>query len=163
MQCWQANELLLLLVAVNGMPVLVGILAGTWLDTPLDGGKVLRDGSRLFGPSKTLRGLAIGILAGALAAPLAGLDGSSGAAFGALSMLGDLGTSFVKRRLGYPSSDSRPLLDQLPECLLPMVMLKPLLDTGFSEILAATAAFTVLDLLITRFLRRLRPHAGDAG
>lgn len=163
MQYWQVNELLLLLVAANGMPVIVGLVAGPRLDTPLDGGKVLQDGFRLLGPSKTIRGVVIATLAGALAAPLAGLDGVWGAAFAGLSMLGDLGTSFVKRRLGYPPSCSRPLLDQLPECLLPMVLLKPVLNTGIAEILVATGIFTVLDLVITRLLLRLRPHAGDAG
>jgi CDP-diglyceride synthetase len=163
MQFWHVNELLLLLVAANGMPVVAGLLAGRHLAAPLDGGRILRDGFRLFGPSKTIRGLAIAILAGALAAPLAGVEVTTGAAFGGLSMLGDLATSFVKRRLGYPASHSCPLLDQFPECLLPMTLLKPALDAGFAEILVATGAFTVIDLLITRLLRLLRQRAGDAG
>jgi hypothetical protein len=157
MQFWLVNELLLMLVAVNGAPVVIAMLVGRRWNAPLDAGLVLRDGYRLLGPSKTVRGLIAAILAGVLAAPLADIDHIHGAIFGCLAMTGDLASSFLKRRLGYSASCSRPLLDQLPECLLPLLALQPVLAAGLPEILAATVAFTVIDLMLTRATRPAQP------
>jgi CDP-2,3-bis-(O-geranylgeranyl)-sn-glycerol synthase len=68
-------------------------------------------------------------------------------------MLGDLASSFCKRRLGLRSGHPAPLLDQLPETLLPLWVMLPALDASALEIAAAIAAFTVIDLLFTRLLR----------
>jgi CDP-diglyceride synthetase len=163
MQIWLANELLLMLVVVNGAPVALGLLARRRLDTPVDGGLVLRDGRRLLGPSKTVRGVIAAILAGSAAAPLADLTYLQGAIFGSLAMAGDLVSSFLKRRLGHASSHSCPVLDQLPESLLPLLVVNPHLHAGPPEILVAAAAFTVIDLLVTRIIRPVNRRAGDAG
>lgn len=157
MQYWLVNELLLMLVATNGTPVVIAMLAGRRWNAPLDGGLTLRDGHRLLGPSKTVRGLIAAILAGALVAPLADINHIYGAIFGCLAMVGDLGSSFLKRRLGYTASCSRPLLDQLPECLLPLLVLQPVFAAGLPEILAATGAFIMIDLLVTRLIRPVQP------
>jgi CDP-diglyceride synthetase len=157
MRFWLVNELLLMLVVVNATPVVLGILARHRLGAPLDGGLILRDGYRLLGPSKTVRGVIAAILAGSAAAPLADLSHLQGAIFGGLAMIGDLGSSFLKRRLGFSSSYSCPVLDQLPESLLPFLALKPHLDAGLPEILAATAAFIVIDLLLTRIIHPGQP------
>jgi CDP-2,3-bis-(O-geranylgeranyl)-sn-glycerol synthase len=157
MQFWLVDELLLMLVVTNGAPVVVGILAGHHWNIPLDGGLIMQDGYRLLGPSKTIRGLVSAILAGALASPLADLSYIVGASFGCLAMIGDLGSSFLKRRLGYAASCSRPMLDQLPECLLPLLVFQPAFASNLSEILAATGAFIALDLLVTRILRPSQP------
>jgi CDP-2,3-bis-(O-geranylgeranyl)-sn-glycerol synthase len=157
MQFWLVDELLLMLVATNGFPVVVGILAGHRWNTPLDGSLVMQDGYRLLGPSKTIRGLIAAILAGTLASPLADLSYVVGASFGCLAMIGDLGSSYLKRRLGYTASCSRPLLDQLPECLLPLLVLQPIFASNLPEILTATGAFIAFDLLVTRLLRPFQP------
>jgi len=80
---------------------------------PIDGGRTWSDGKRLFGDGKTWRGLMAGVLAGAAVGflqifhqgnfdltalpahtPLSGVLFASGA------LLGDIGKSFFKRRLG---------------------------------------------------------------
>jgi CDP-2,3-bis-(O-geranylgeranyl)-sn-glycerol synthase len=140
-------ELIVLLVIANGAPLLAGALLGGRFATPLDGGLRLADGHSLLGPAKTVRGLLSSILATALAAPLFGLSPVLGAGFGLLAMSGDLLSSFTKRRLGIDSSRSAPLLDQLPETLLPLLVMRPALEAGYSEILSAALVFGVIDWL----------------
>ncbi len=93
----------------------------------IDGGRVLRDGYRLFGDGKTWRGLGGGILAGVLlglvqwgVGPLADPELSWGAFPGALlpiavlpagALLGDLLGAYVKRRAGKPRGARTPGLD----------------------------------------------------
>ena len=50
-------QILLLLVATNGAPVLAAYFMGRRGDLPVDFGKRLGDGRALFGSSKTWRGL----------------------------------------------------------------------------------------------------------
>ncbi len=139
-------ELLLLLVTANGAPLIVGLLLGTRLDRPLDGNLRFLDGRPLLGPSKTIRGLISAVMATALLAPLLGLPPARGAAFGLLAMSGDLLSSFIKRRLRIAPSHSAPLLDQLPETLIPLVILYPLLGATASEALIAVLIFIAIDL-----------------
>ena len=97
---------------------------------PMDFGKTLADGERLFGDGKTWRGLVGGTLSGALlgllltlpfAAWAPGSTWSFGApveAFGASAilalgaLLGDLVGAFVKRRMHMPRGAKAPVLDQ---------------------------------------------------
>lgn len=147
-------DLVLLLVIANGTPFLIRLLAGDRFDRPLDGNLEFSDGHPLLGPSKTVRGLLGAVLVTALLAPLFALTPQQGAAFGLLAMLGDLASSFTKRRLGIMTSRSAPLLDQLPEALLPMLVMQPLLAVSLDEILLATAVFMTFDLLVS-WLREL--------
>jgi CDP-2,3-bis-(O-geranylgeranyl)-sn-glycerol synthase len=140
-------ELILLLVIANATPLLVGVLAGGRLDTPLDGNRRFIDGRPLFGPAKTFRGVASSIAATAIVAPLFGLTFTQGAAFGLLTMLGDLLSSFAKRRLGIAASRSAPLLDQLPETLLPLLLLQPVMGFSTREMLMAALVFGIIDWL----------------
>jgi CDP-2,3-bis-(O-geranylgeranyl)-sn-glycerol synthase len=85
--------------------------------TPIDFGRALSDGDRIFGDGKTWRGLLslpFAILDPASSwsfGPPAGAFGVSAVlAFGAL--LGDLGGAFIKRRMHKPRGAKAPLLDQ---------------------------------------------------
>ena len=97
--------------------------------TPIDFGRSLRDGRRVFGDGKTWRGLAAGIASGVVLGLLLHIAGSTvspalsfgpTAATAALAivflsvgaLLGDLGGAFVKRRLGKPRGAPAPGLDQ---------------------------------------------------
>jgi CDP-2,3-bis-(O-geranylgeranyl)-sn-glycerol synthase len=77
----------------------------------------------------------------------------TGAVFGALALAGDLFSSFIKRRLGCTSGQSIAFLDQLPEALLPMFVLRRVLGLETWTIAGTAAVFTALDVLT----RRLRP------
>ena len=147
MQLTTVLELSLLLVIANAVPLLVGIVLGRRFDAPLDGGLRLADSRPLLGASKTVRGLIASLVATTLAAPLLGLPPAQGAEFALLAMLGDLLSSFTKRRLGIATSRSAPLLDQLPESLLPLLVLQPELGASGTEILAAVLIFVVIDWL----------------
>lgn len=156
MRTWLIIDLILLLIIANAAPVIISLLLGRHGNRPLDGNHLLADGHPLLGPSKTIRGVFAAVLCTALAAPLFDLGWLQGAGFGLLAMLGDIGSSFTKRRLGLDSGHSVPLLDQLPETLLPLWVLQPALGMTPPEMLAAVAVFIVIDLLLSRLLRTLR-------
>jgi CDP-diglyceride synthetase len=158
MRLWLLGELVLLLVVANATPVILSLLLGNRWKQPVDQGILLSDGRPLLGPSKTLRGIIGSITVCALLAPLFDLNHLQGAGFGALAMLGDLASSFCKRRLGLRSGHPAPLLDQLPETLLPLWVMLPALNASALEIAAAIAAFTVIDLLFTWLLRSYQTH-----
>lgn len=149
-------KLLLLLAAANGTPVLTRWFVKDWANASLDGGRRLADGRPLFGPSKTIRGLVCAIAATALVAPLLGFPAIVGLAVGAAAMLGDLISSFVKRRLGLPSSAMALGLDQIPESLLPLIVLWPILTLTLADIVLILVAFFGGELLLSRLLYRLR-------
>ena len=151
----EINILLLLFVA-NGAPILARRLFGNKLALPLDGGAVFVDGRRLFGRSKTLRGLLIACLASGAVAPLFGLTVLQGLLFGFLSLLGDLLSSFVKRRLGKEPSSMALGLDQIPESLLPLLVFKTTLALSWSNIGVIVVLFFLCELVLSKILYKLQ-------
>src|SRR5690348_3592320 len=97
-------QLIVLLALANGTPVIVKKLLGDRFAYPLDGGARFWDGRPWLGASKTIRGIMLSIAVTSLAAPLLGLGIRVGLIVGSLAMLGDLLSSFVKRRLNLASS-----------------------------------------------------------
>jgi CDP-2,3-bis-(O-geranylgeranyl)-sn-glycerol synthase len=75
---------------------------------------------------------------------------------GLAAMLGDLLSSFLKRRLGLASSARALGLDQLPESLLPTAVVAGPLDLSAPQVCGIAAAFFALELLLSRLLYRLR-------
>jgi hypothetical protein len=146
---------LLLLGIANGTPVLAKKLLKDRFAAPLDAGMKLGDGQPLFGASKTARGLVVSIAATTLAAGLLGLDWSTGAIFAAASMGGDLMSSFIKRRLGLALHAQALGLDQIPEALLPMLLLPTTLHLSAADIAVTVAAFVILELALSWLLFRL--------
>ena len=116
MQPLMILKLLILLAVANGTPVLAKALLGDRLARPLDGGAVFVDGRPLFGPTKTIRGILVSLVATPLAAWLIGLSWHLGVVVAALAIAGDLLSSFVKRRMGLASSSMAIGLDQIPSC-----------------------------------------------
>jgi hypothetical protein len=114
-------KLLVLLTLANGTPIVAKKILGPRFSFPVDAGINFRDRRPLFGPSKTIRGIVVSILVTTAAAPLLGLDFGVGATVAVAAMAGDLISSFVKRRLNFPSSSQALGLDQIPESLLPML------------------------------------------
>jgi CDP-2,3-bis-(O-geranylgeranyl)-sn-glycerol synthase len=149
-------SVLLLLGVANFTPILVKKLLGDRLAAPLDGGWMLPDGQPLFGPSKTIRGVLASIACTALAAPLLGFDWKLGAILAGSSMLGDLASSFTKRRLRLRVHAQAFGLDQVPEALLPLVVAQPQLGLTAIEIAGIVLAFVILELLLSRVFFELR-------
>jgi CDP-2,3-bis-(O-geranylgeranyl)-sn-glycerol synthase len=148
-------RLLLLLAAANVAPILGKRLLGARAGWPVDGGRRFLDGRPLLGPSKTWRGLLLGTAAGALLAPLLGFTWAVGAMAGLLSLAGDLLASFTKRRLGVPSSGQAFGLDQVPEALLPLLVLRETLDLSWPVLAGVTLAFLLLETPAARLSYRL--------
>ncbi|MHA2423205.1 MAG: CDP-2,3-bis-(O-geranylgeranyl)-sn-glycerol synthase [Candidatus Thorarchaeota archaeon] len=131
----------------NSMPVLFG--GGR----PIDGGRYYKDGRRILGDGKTIRGFVVGVFLGTmtgigqfLAAPYLHplleiyvvvtpamehvLYMTIPAAFllslGALT--GDLVGSFIKRRIDIKSGNPSPVLDQLGFILMGLIFAAPILQ-----------------------------------
>ena len=159
---WEKTVLLLLLIVANGAPILVAWRLGSRWAWPLDAGLVWRDGRRLLGESATLRGLVAAVVATALVAWVLGLG--LGALIGFLAMAGDALSSLIKRRLGLEPGAKATGLDQIPEALLPLLVLAgPLgLQLPWLDLTLLVVAFMIFDMVVSGPLYRLhlrrQPH-----
>lgn len=140
----------LLLVTSHSTPAVAGGLMGPRWAWPIDAGLMLRDGRPLFGASKTWRGLALALSASTLATSLLLERPGLGLAFAALAMAGDLASSFVKRRRGLPPHADALFIDQLPECLLPLVVLRGALSMSWTDLLLLVVLFVPANLIANR-------------
>ena len=147
--------LLLLVLVANGAPVLAQRLL-PFAPRPLDGGLRLRDGQRLFGETKTVRGIVAALLATITVSLLLGFGWPLGLIIAMFAMLGDLFSSFIKRRLGMRSSSMALGLDQVPEALFPLLAVRWLVELALPEIGTLVVLFFILELLLSRILYRLR-------
>jgi len=150
------GKILALLGIANGTPIIARKLLGDRFAQPLDGGFRWFDGRPLFGASKTIRGLTLSIACTALAAPLLGIEAVLGAGLASASMLGDLASSFVKRRLGLRPHSQALGLDQVPESLLPLALLHQPLGLGPGDIAVLLVLFVLFEIVLSRLLYRLR-------
>jgi hypothetical protein len=146
---------LLLLVAANATPVAAARLFGSRFDLPIDAIVARRGKQPLFGAHKTWRGLIAGVLACALIGALLPSGAWVGLGVGLLALGGDLASSFAKRRMQLQSGYSAPLLDQLPESLLPLLVFGDALALSGSAVLGTALAFTLLDLVISPWREKL--------
>jgi CDP-2,3-bis-(O-geranylgeranyl)-sn-glycerol synthase len=155
-----AGELraLLLLLAANGGPWLAARMLGNRWGAPVDMGLTLADGRRLLGSHKTWRGLLAGVLCTAAAASLTGLTWVIGVGFAALSLLGDLLSSACKRRLGRAPGVGVPLVDQVPESLLPVALLALPLGLDMMGVVIVVLVFALLNMISSLF----RHHRSSA-
>jgi CDP-2,3-bis-(O-geranylgeranyl)-sn-glycerol synthase len=133
--------------------------------TPIDFGRNFSDGHRIFGAGKTFRGLFFGVLAGIITGmlliwlsgifdltflPQHTLISVSLLALGAL--LGDLGKSFIKRRMGIVRGEKWPIADQL-DLVAGALVLLVLFDPGW--LLAyLTPSILIIILILTIVLHR---------
>jgi CDP-archaeol synthase len=156
------GQLLTLLAVANGTPVIAARIFENALSFPLDGDATLRDGRPLFGSSKTLRGVVLAIVVTSAIAPLIGLQLWIGTLIAVMAMLGDLFSSFMKRRLGLAPSEKALGLDHIPESLLPMLACALVLPLTIADVVVATLMFFVGALILSPLLFKLgirdRPH-----
>ena len=153
---------LLLLLVANGAPILARKLFDQRFDRPIDGGIEFFDGKPLLGPKKTYRGLIASVIMTSLAAIVLDLPAWIGVLVALLSMLGDLISSFIKRRMGLDSSDKSLGIDQIPESLIPLWVLHDELGLNTLDILVLVVMFFILEIFLSRILYHLnirdRPH-----
>jgi CDP-diglyceride synthetase len=155
MQLQLIFEFVLLLAITNGTPVIAEKLFGGFLAYPLDAGKAFIDGQPLFGSSKTIRGIILAVIANSACAPMFGIAWTIGFLIGLAAMVGDLSSSFVKRRMGYPPSSKALGLDQIPESLLPALVCKSLLALTVADVILIVALFSVGELFLSRLLFKM--------
>lgn len=136
----------LLVVTANVAPWASGRLFRRHWAWPLDCGLQLADGTRLLGDHKTWRGVVAGELGCALVAPLLGYSWSLGLAFASLSLAADSASSLVKRRLRLAPGAEVVALDQLPEALLPLLVLATPLGISLIQALSLALLFLALDM-----------------
>ncbi len=144
--------LLILLIVANGAPIIARKLLLDVAACPLDCGRNFLDGKPLFGISKTVRGLISSLLCTALAAPLLGLSVSIGLTIAVGAMLGDLLSSFIKRRLSIAPSRMALGLDQIPESLIPLLLVQSQLNLCAEMIVLIVVLFLILELILSRIL-----------
>ena len=107
-------------LVANGAPVLISGLIKK--KHRIDFGITLKNGSDLFGKTKTIEGFIAGTITGGLAGLLLehlnwvnipGMGLHLGLILGSGALLGDLIGSFIKRRLKMKSGQTSPILDQI--------------------------------------------------
>ncbi len=149
-------QLIVLLTLANGTPVVAKKVLGDRFAYPLDGGAQFLDGRPWLGSSKTVRGIVLSIVFTSLGAPLVGLGAGVGLLVGSLAMLGDLLSSFVKRRLNFAPSSRATGLDQIPESLFPLLACRTVLPLTVADIGVTVAIFFVGEVVLSRLLYKLR-------
>ena len=152
---WLGFRLLLLLAVANSAPILLKRLLGNQWGAPIDFGRRFFDGRPWLGPSKTWRGLAAAVAGAALVAPLLGLPMVLGFLLGFLAMVGDAIASFIKRRRGMAPSSQSFGLDQIPESLLPLLVMQGLFAIPWTVVAGVTLAFVLLETPLARASHRL--------
>ena len=101
---------------------------------PLDGGEKWLDGKPFLGSHKTFRGCVVGIAAGLLIGTLQG-NLYAGLAQGFGAIIGDLLSSFLKRRWDLAPGDGFPILDQLDFIITAIIISQPYTRASFQEMI----------------------------
>lgn len=148
-------QLLLLLIIANGAPILARWAFRKHGGKPVDSGVNLRDGQPLFGASKTWRGLMAAIFITPIAALIIGVNLVTGLLIALMAMAGDLLSSFIKRRLGLKASSQALGLDQIPESILPVLVVAPQFQLSAWEILIIVLLFFFIELGLSQLLFRI--------
>jgi hypothetical protein len=148
--------LLFLIFSANGAPILSAHLFPNRMNHAIDRGRQWRDGHPILGASKTWRGLISGVaLPTVLAIPF-GWSPLFGCLIGLFAMLGDLCSSFIKRRLAMLPEARATGLDQIPEALFPMLFVTTVLATTLLDLIVTTITFMLIEMGISPLLYRLR-------
>ncbi len=155
-------DVVFLLLVANGAPILADCLLRNKLSIALDAGLLFTDGQPIFGKSKTVRGIAVSIVVTIGAALVIGQSPATGLLVGAVAMIGDLASSFLKRRLRLAATSRSFGLDYVPEALLPALVLAAISDFTTTDVVAITSIFfllaTIMSPLLHTFGIRKQPY-----
>jgi len=119
---------------------------------PIDSGKSLSDGQRVFGDHKTIRGFVSGLIVGVIVGAfesvffypnlmIAAILASLGA------LLGDLAGAFVKRRLKISPGRSLPVFDQLDFVVGAILLVSPIVSLSLGAALILVLVTPPIHLL----------------
>src|SRR5262249_32228834 len=154
MQWLLSLKLVVLLTVANGTPAIAWRVFGEYLNQPLDGGVAFFDRQPILGHAKTIRGVILSLVATTALAPVLGLEWVLGLCVGGVAMLGDLLSSFLKRRLNMPPSSRATGIDQIPECLLPTLAIRSTLGLGALDITFVVAIFLLGHIALSQLFFR---------
>ena len=148
-------HLLILIMAANGSTILFRHLFKNKFNWAIDGGKRFSDDYRILGDSKTWRGLLAALIITPIMAILLSYSFTTGLLVAVYAMLGDMSSSFIKRRLGMVSSSRALFLDQIPESLLPAIFLRYEFGLDWQSIGILLMLFIILELILSYLLFKL--------
>lgn len=132
---------IIFLFVVNCLPVLAGVVLGEKFRYPVDRGVLWLDNKPFFGRNKTVRGVAVIIVGGMVACSLLGEPWWRGGVVAALVMIGDLTSSFIKRRLNVPIGGDLFPLDHLFESLFPSLFLLSIQSLTWAQLIIVVVSF----------------------
>lgn len=150
----ESLSLLMLIIIANGSPILIRWLLNDSFNLAVDLGQTLPDKKRIFGSSKTWRGVFTALLVTSVAAWFLGHSLETGLMVAIYAVLGDLFSSFIKRRLSMKPSSMAPLLDQVPESLFPALMMMKTFDLDFWSVIQLVLTFIIVELALSHVLYR---------
>jgi CDP-2,3-bis-(O-geranylgeranyl)-sn-glycerol synthase len=145
---------LILILAANATPVLMRLILGPRYAFVIDEYLPAIPGKTLFGRSKSWRGITSALVVTTLVAMALGMPWYLGTLVAAAAMLGDLLSSFIKRRLKIDEGTSTVVLDQAPESLFPCLLVQQTLALDPWQIANVVLVFMILDIVLTLLLRR---------
>lgn len=135
----------------NTGPLVLKPLDFLKLSRPLDGGRNFMDGRRVFGDGKTWYGLLTFLLVGTLTGAGLAFTGIhtwlTGLVLGFGAFLGDLGGSFLKRRLGMKRGQNAGLLDREDFITGAILLSLPLMSWSLPELILVYALTPVIHKL----------------
>ena len=147
-------KLLLLIIIANGAPIITRQCLNDRFSQAVDLGHALADNNRIFGPSKTWRGIFSSLLATPVVAVLLGYSIETGLMIAVYAVIGDLISSFIKRRLSMTASSMAPLLDQVPESFIPAFMMRQTFNLDILSVILLVLIFIIFELLLSLILYR---------
>jgi CDP-diglyceride synthetase len=143
-------QTIMLVTTANVAPLFAKRMFRGALAVPLDRGMNFVDGRPIFGGTKTVGGVILAVLATSICAPVLGLAWLAGPVAASLAVVGDLFSSFLKRRLGLAPSSMALGLDQIPESLIPAIGLQKFLPLDLPDITLAVVVFVAGELVFAR-------------
>ncbi len=157
---WNTGVVLALILIANGSPIFARHFFGKRFPTPIDGGKILADGQPLLGKSKTWRGITAALVCTVAAGLLFSVPWVMGLLIAVFAMIGDLLSSFYKRRKSIPPSSMFTGVDQVPESLLPAVAVAAYFNFTVIDILLIIVGFFIFNraLSVILFKMKIRDH-----
>jgi len=155
-------QLLLLIIIANGAPIITRQWLNGRFSHAVDLDHDLADNNRIFGPSKTWRGIVSSLLVTPVVAVLLGYSIETGLMVAVYAVIGDLISSFIKRRFSMTASSMAPLLDQVPESFIPAFMLRQTFNLDILSVIWLVLIFIITELLLSHILYkwgvRKRPY-----